>query len=555
MAQKAQERFLWDVTVTLEALGAAEVVLWNWEPERDRLHLTGAARGLGLSPILPECSSAAALALALPQDRALMEDVLRVQAPGGEVAARVRMRGAETCIWRGMWLEDGVRAAGVIVAETKFTASGQDSLTGLLDRRSFVARAREELQTAGVYTLVVGDLNRLRRLNEALGHERADLVLAALGSRLAAGFPAGALLARVGEDEFAALAPAEIKRPTEAMRAVLEQPLRVAGFDIFPTLSIGAVTAEGGEDAPDAAELLRRAELAVESAKAAGRGGAAAYGRALESDGLSRLAMEADLRGAIGRGEIVPFYQPVVRLSSGAISGFEALARWRHPRRGVIMPDEFLPLCGEMGLLVELGSHMMQASANQLAAWRSAHRAAGELTVSVNLSTGEIDRPNLVSDVASLLAQTSLPRGALKLEITESDIMRDPERAAVILGELRAAGAGLALDDFGTGFSSLAYLTRLPFDVLKIDRYFVRTMGSNEGSAKIVRSVINLGRDLSLEVVAEGVENAGMARQLQSLGCDYGQGYGYAPALSAQEAEVYLNESYADGAAPVKARG
>jgi c-di-GMP-specific phosphodiesterase len=555
MAQKAQERFLWDVTVTLEALGAAEVVLWNWEPERDRLHLTGAAHGLGLSPILPECSSAAALALALPQDRALMEEVLRVQAPGGEVAARVRMRGAETCIWRGMWLEDGVRAAGVIVAETKFTASGQDSLTGLLDRRSFVARAREELRTAGVYTLVVGDLNRLRRLNEALGHERADLVLAALGSRLAAGFPSGALLARVGEDEFAVLAPDEIKRPTEAMRAVLEQPLRVAGFDIFPTLSIGAVTAEGGEDAPDAAELLRRAELAVESAKAAGRGGAAAYGRALESDGLSRLAMEADLRGAIGRGEIVPFYQPVVRLSTGAISGFEALARWRHPRRGVIMPDEFLPLCGEMGLLVELGSHMMRASADQLAAWRQAHRAAGELTVSVNLSTGEIHRPNLIADVAGLLAETGLPRGALKLEITESDIMRDPERAAVILGELRDAGAGLALDDFGTGFSSLAYLTRLPFDTLKIDRYFVRTMGSNDGSAKIVRSVINLGRDLSLEVVAEGVENAGMARHLQQLGCDYGQGYGYAPALSAQEAEVYLNESYADGAAPVKARG
>jgi len=552
---KAHERFLWDATVTLEALGAAEVVLWNWEPERDRLHLTGAARNLGLSPLLPECSSAAALALALPQDRALIEEILRVQAPGGEITARVRMRGADTCVWRGVWLEDGVRAAGVIVPETKFAASEQDSLTGLLDRRSFVRLARERLLTSGTYTLVVGDLDRLRRLNEALGHERADLVLAALGSRLAAGFPPGALLARIGEDEFAVLAPATIDQPAEAMRAVLEQPLRVAGFDIFPTLSIGGVTAEGGDEAPDAAELLRRAELAVESAKTAGRGGAAAYGRSLESDGLSRLAMESDLRGAIGRGEIVPFFQPVVRLSTGAISGFEALARWRHPRRGVIPPDEFLPLCDEMGLLAELGSHMMKTSARQLAAWRETHSAAGELTVSVNLSTGEIDRVDLVEEVARLLKYTGLPRGALKLEITESDIMRDPERAAVILGELRSAGAGLALDDFGTGFSSLSYLTRLPFDTLKIDRYFVRTMGSNEGSAKIVRSVINLGRDLSLEVVAEGVENAGMARRLLQLGCHYGQGFGYAPALSAQEAEVYLNESYADGAAPLKARG
>jgi c-di-GMP-specific phosphodiesterase len=555
MALRAHDRFIWDATVTLEALGAADVALWSWDPNADRLRLTGAARRLGLSPLAPECSSAAVRALSMPQDRALVEEILRIQAPGVEIGARVRMRGGDACIWRGVWLEDGVRAAGVIVPETKFAASEQDSLTGLLDRRSFVGRAREQLQAAGAYTLVVADLDRLRRLNEALGHERADLVLAALGSRLAAAFPPQVMLARVGEDEFAVLAPADVAEPAEMMRRAMEQPLRVAGFDIFPTLSIGAVTAEGGADAPDAAELLRRAELAVESAKSAGRGGAAAYGRALETDGLSRLALESDLRGAIGRGEIVPFFQPVVRLDTGAIAGFEALARWRHPRRGVMTPEEFLPLCEEMGLLVELGAHMMQAAAHQLAAWRGAHRAAGEITVSVNLSTGEIHRDNLVEDVGSLLADTGLPRGALKLEITESDIMRDPERAAVILRQLREVGAGLALDDFGTGFSSLSYLTRLPFDTLKIDRYFVRTMAANEGSDKIVRSVINLGRDLSLEVVAEGVENAQMARRLLEIGCHYGQGYGYAPALSAQEAEVYLNESYADGAAPVKARG
>jgi c-di-GMP-specific phosphodiesterase len=555
MALRAHDRFIWDATVTLEALGAADVALWSWDPNADRLRLTGAARRLGLSPLAPECSSAAVRALSMPQDRALVEEILRIQAPGVEIGARVRMRGGDACIWRGVWLEDGVRAAGVIVPETKFAASEQDALTGLLDRRSFVSRAREQLQAAGAYTLAVADLDRLRRLNEALGHERADLVLAALGSRLAAAFPAQVMLARVGEDEFAILAPADVPEPAEMMRRAMEQPLRVAGFDIFPTLSIGAVAAEGGADAPDAAELLRRAELAVESAKSAGRGGGADYGRSLETDGLSRLAMESDLRGAIGRGEIVPFFQPVVRLDTGAIAGFEALARWRHPRRGVLAPDDFLPLCEEMGLLVELGAHMMQAAAHQLAAWRGAHRAAGEISVSVNLSTGEIHRDNLVEDVGSLLADTGLPKGALKLEITESDIMRDPERAAVILRQLREVGAGLALDDFGTGFSSLSYLTRLPFDTLKIDRYFVRTMASNEGSEKIVRSVINLGRDLSLEVVAEGVENAQMAQRLLEIGCHYGQGYGYAPALSAQEAEVYLNESYADGAAPVKARG
>ncbi len=556
MRQRAPERLAWDVTGSLEALGAADAVLWSWDPERDRLRLFGAARALGLGPLAPECSSAAIMALALPQDRQIIEEFLTPQPPGGVISGRLRMRNAETCIWRGVWLEEGgVRAAGLIAPEARFAASERDSLTGLYDRRSFVALARERLQTEGPQTLVVADLDRLRRLNEALGHERADLVLAALGSRLAASFPRHALAARVGEDEFALMAGAEVHEPAEKLRRALEQPLRVAGFDIYPTLSIGAVEAQGGPEAPEAAELLRRAELAVEAAKTAGRGGAAAYGSGLESDGLTRLALEGDLRGAIQRGEICPFFQPIVRLSNGAISGFEALVRWRHPRRGLVMPDDFLPMAGDMGLLHELGAHMMEASARQLAEWRKRHRAAGELTVSVNLSTGEIDRNKLVEDVSRILSETGLPNGALKLEITESDIMRDPEGAAVILQSLRDAGAGLALDDFGTGFSSLSYLTRLPFDTLKIDRYFVRTMGANEGSAKIVRSVVNLGRDLFLEVVAEGVENATMARQLMEIGCHYGQGFGYAPALSAQEAEVYLNESYVDGTAPLKARG
>lgn len=551
----ANDRWMWDATANLEALGAAEVALWVWEPEKDRLRLTGATRALGLGPLAPDCSSAALRALALPQDRAFAEDILRQQDPGGEVAVRLRLRGGAPSIWRGVWLEEGVRAAGVVAAEVRFAASGVDPLTGLADRRSFIALARERLQTPGEHELIVADLDRLRRLNEALGHERADLVLAALGSRLAAAFPPGALLGRIGEDEFAALVPKDISPGAESLRAALEQPLRVAGFDIHPTLSIGALEVTGGDEAPEAAELLRRAELAVESARTSGRGVAAAYGRGLETDGLSRLALEGDLKGALRRGELMPFYQPIVRLSNGALSGFEALVRWRHPRLGLLLPDQFLLLCEEMGLMAELGAMMMRDAAKQLSVWRKHHRAAGELTIAVNLSTGELDRPHLVADVIAIRAETDLPPGALKLEVTEGDVMRDPERAALVLRNLRAAGAALALDDFGTGFSSLSYLARLPFDTLKVDRYFVRTMASNEGSAKIVRSVVKLGQDLSMEVVAEGVENAMMAQQLQALGCDYGQGFGYAPALSAQEAEVYLNESYVDGAAPVKARG
>lgn len=550
----SNDRWIWDATATLEALGAASVALWLWEPDRDRISFTGAARPLGLGPLVPEGSGAALKALTQPQDRPIAAELLRVQPPGTAVELRLRMLGGEQGLWRGVWLEDGVRAAGIVAAETRISVSGLDGLTGLLDRRTFVSLAQERLGESADQVLVVADLDRFRRLNEALGHERADLVLAALGGRLAAAFPSEALTARVGEDEFAVLTPRGRPGPEDVLRQALEQPLRISGLDIHPTLSLGAVEVPSGEGA-DAAELLRRAELAVETAKAEGRGSAVSYGRTLETDGLSRLALEGDLRGAIGRGELRPHYQPIVNLTTGALSGFEALVRWSHPRRGLLAPDAFLDLCDEMGLISELGAYMQCDAAVQLARWRHDHWAAGELTVSVNLSTAEVYRPGLVNDIIRIRKETGLPPGALKLEVTENDVMRDPDQAAIILTALKEAGAGLALDDFGTGFSSLSYLARLPFDTLKIDRYFVRTMATNEGSAKIVSSVIKLGRDLSLEVVAEGVESAQIARRLRALGCNYGQGYGYAPALSPQEAEVYLNECYVDGAAPVKPRG
>ncbi|MDP8916854.1 MAG: diguanylate cyclase, partial [Pseudomonadota bacterium] len=260
----------WDAVEVLETLGAANVALWVWEPERDRFRFVGGSRPLGLGPLGAECGAAAITALTVPQDAALLADLLRVREPGAEVHARFRMRGGPRLVWRGAWLEDGVRAAGAVAAEQRFGAGDQDRLTGLLDRPGFLARARATLAAPGAYELVVADLNRLRRLNEALGHERADLVLAALAARLASAFPPEGLPARIGEDEFAVFVPRPGPGPSgvaEALRAALEQPLRIAGFDIFPTLSIGAVEARGGPEAPEAAELLRRAELAVEAAK------------------------------------------------------------------------------------------------------------------------------------------------------------------------------------------------------------------------------------------------------------------------------------------------
>ena len=523
----------WDVSTALAALGAGGATLWAWSPDEDRLRLTGAARELGLGPLVPDCSSAAFRALVLPQDRHQADELLQARPAGAEAAARFRMRGADPCVWRGQWQEDG-RAVGVLAPESRFAAAELDALTGLLDRPSFIARARDRLQAPGQHRLVVADLDRLRRLNEALGHERADLVLAALGSRLAAALPPQAIVARIGEDEFAALVPATGASALGRLRGELERPMRVAGLDIHPKLSLGLIEAAGGADAPEATELLRRAELQLEAGKAGGRAPRA------PGDGLSRLALEAELEGAIARGELAAFYQPIVRLGSGALAGFEALVRWRHPRRGLLTPEHFLPLCEELGMMGELGVMMRREAAAQLAAWRRARAAAGELTVAVNLSVGELDRPDLTAETSALRREADLPPGALKLEVTEGEVMRDPDRAAAVLHALRAAGVNLALDDFGVGFSSLSYLTRLPFDTLKIDGYFVRTMARDPGSAKIVSAIVKLGQDLALEVVAEGVEDPATGRRLFELGCDYGQGFGFSQPLSPADATAYV---------------
>jgi c-di-GMP-specific phosphodiesterase len=526
----------WDASTTLAALGAGGAALWAWTPDEDRLQLTGAVRALGLGPLAPDCSSAALRALVLPADRHLADELLQRREPDGEVAVRLRLRGGAACVWRGRWL-DARRAVGVLAPEARFSAGELDSLTGLLERKSFIRAARDRLQAPGPQKLIVADLDRLRRLNEALGHERADLVLAALASRLAAALPSQALVARIGEDEFAALCPAAAAPASEDLRRELERPLRLAGLDIHPKLSLGVIEAMGGAEAPEATELLRRAELQVEAGKA--RRSPAAT--AVRGDGISRLALEGDLEGAIGRGEITAYYQPIVRLGSGALAGFEALARWRHPRLGLLTPEHFLPLCEELGLMGELGAAMRRQAAEALGAWRRARAAAADLTVAVNLSVGELERPDLLAEAVALRRQADLPPGALKLEVTEGEVMRDPDRAAVILHNLRAAGVRLALDDFGVGFSALSYLTRLPFDTLKIDGWFVRTMATDPGSAKIVSTIVRLGQELALEVVAEGIEDQATARRLSELGCDYGQGYGFSQALSPPDAQAYLD--------------
>ncbi len=418
-----------------------------------------------------------------------------------------------------------------------------DSLTGLLNRQGFLAATRTRLAQPGDYDLVVADINRFRRLNEALGHERADLMLALLAERLRDAFGDTALLARLGVDEFAVLTQRGFPRVSERMRNALERTLSIAGFDIHPTFSMGAVSVEGGDTALDPAELMRRVEMAVEFAQSKGAGGVAAYKRDLETDGLTRLALEAELRKAFVSGEIQAWYQPIVNLDTGVIAGFEALARWMHPKRGMIPPDHFLGATRDLGLMGDLGSIILNATVDTLRNWREAFALPRDFFISVNLSAPELERPNLVADVTRLITEAGLPNKCLKLEVTESDVMRDPEGAARVLQDLRDAGAGIAMDDFGTGFSSLSYLARLPFDVLKVDRAFVITMMQDEASAKLVKTILALGRDLGLDVVAEGVEDMAAAKRLLGMGCGLGQGYGFSKPLKLADAQLFLARS------------
>ena len=419
------------------------------------------------------------------------------------ISQRIKLRHGERRprpLWRGAWLEDGC-ATGVLSTVDRFAdASGRDGLTGLLDRPAFLAHVDRRLKAPGGVRLIAADLARLRRLNEALGLSGADLVLQALASRLAAAFPPGTAPARIGEDEFALLIEDDADNAGAGvrLREILERPLRVRGFDIHPALWIAECWAEGGvADAPDAQELMRRTSLALDAAKSAGKTPMATAAPRIGGDGLSRLALEADLHSAMERGEIVPFYQPIANLETGRLAGFEALARWKHPVRGLVLPDDFLPLLADAGLMTALGRHMLKTSAAQIAVWRETHPDAGDLFVAVNLSTGELDDERLVDFVADMVRSNNLPPRVLKVEITESDIMRDPERAAVVLEDLAPRRRRHLAGRFRHRLLlPRAYLTRLPFETLKIDRYFVRTMVENEGSAKIVRSVATLGRDL-----------------------------------------------------------
>lgn len=333
--------------------------------------------------------------------------------------------------------------------------------------------------------------------------------------------------------------PRQVATLAERVRRALRTPMKIAGKEIVLTASIGIVVDDGVQATGQ--DILREGEIAMLRAKRGGADRIEIFSASMRGEDESRLPLESDLRKALERRQIAVLYQPITRLASNQLAGFEALLRWDHPTRGRLGADDFIPIAEETGLISELGSYVLTQALEEAVRWHKVlPRERDPLFVSVNVSSRQLFRQDLVQEIRLMLAKEAVPRGTLKLEITESLVMENPERAVEILTWLKTFGASLALDDFGTGYCSLSYLHRFPCDTIKVDRSLVRDTGLNGSTPLILRSIIALAHELGKEVVAEGVETAEDAAYLRSIGCEYGQGFYYGEPMSTKEVDDLL---------------
>ncbi|MCP5268182.1 MAG: EAL domain-containing protein [Zoogloeaceae bacterium] len=405
-----------------------------------------------------------------------------------------------------------------------------DFLTGLPNRILLIDRFRQAEAAAqrndGRYALLFIDLDRFKNVNDTLGHTIGDQLLCDVASRLVGTVRATDTISRQGGDEFIILlsdidSPETVAHVARKVMAALSEPFRLGGHQITVTPSIGiSVSPEDGDDLDS---LLKHADLAMYDAKQQGRNNYQFFRREMNARSLEMLLMESDLRLALKKGEFVLHYQPQRDVTTGQIAGVEALLRWQHPERGLVSPADFIPMAEDTGLIVPIGQWVLETACRQLVQWRAT--GWSHLRMAVNLSAVQFRQTNLVEQVRHLLDAEQLPADALELEVTESILMSDAERTALILNEFGAMGVTLAIDDFGTGYSSLAYLKRFSVDVLKVDRSFVHNIGSNKGDAAICSAIIGLAHNLHLMVVAEGVETQAQYDWLAANGCHIIQGY------------------------------
>jgi len=422
-----------------------------------------------------------------------------------------------------------------------------DALTGLPNRAlvldridQMLARARRNRLAAAVLFL---DLDDFKDINDTLGHSAGDELLVAVGSRLASAVRAGDTVGRLGGDEFVVLAEgtslsAGVEVVAEKILEVLSTPFQLAGNDLPLNVTASIGIAAGDRSTPE--ELLRDADIALYQAKAAGKARAVVFAQAMHTAVEHRRLLEVDLHGALDARQFFLLYQPTIDLRTNAFTGVEALLRWNHPERGVVLPDDFINELEVSGLIVAVGAWVLEEACRQGAAW---HTQGYPFSISVNVSARQLERDRIVDDVSAALAASGLDPGQLILELTETTLMNDVDATITRLGLLKSLGVRLAVDDFGTGYSSLAYLRRFPIDVLKIDRSFVSGMANSYESAALVHTLVQLGKVLGLETIAEGIEDDDQRARLKAEQVDTGQGFFFARPLGVEAVDRFLRRS------------
>jgi diguanylate cyclase (GGDEF)-like protein/PAS domain S-box-containing protein len=551
-----------DVERRALALTGAGDMIWDWDVAADRVFTSPETETmLGLKSGSLDGAAANWLEVLHPLDRDRFRATLDgiVEQRRGRIAQDFRMRTADGhYLWftlraRPVVGTDGevIRLVGTLTDVTEFKTVEErllhdavhDNLTGLPNRELFLDRLEAVLglakaDTAIKPTVMVIDLDRFKQVNDSVGMALADSILLTLSRRLGRLIKPHDTLARISGDQFGLLVLSErestrITALAETVRRTVRAPITFNDREIFLTGSVGL--ALGDSEPQSAEERLKDAELAMYHAKRNGGDRIDVYKPAMRARKTDRLTIASDLRRAIEREEINILYQPIVRLEDRVVAGFEALARWNHPKLGRMSPQEFIKTAEESGLIVELGLFVLERTARQLSTWQRTLRPREPLFASVNVSSRQLLRHDLMQDLRTVLARAPVSRGTLKLEITESVVMENPEHAAQMLHRIRELGAGLALDDFGTGYSSLAYLQRFPFDTIKIDKSFVQTTAKGTRPV-ILRSMIALAHDLGMDVVAEGAETDSDAVELSQLGCEYAQGFVFGEPMTPERA-------------------